>query len=61
MGGLVRTTFDWVPETPRGSLRDPRVHRALEEAALACRVASTPSACVTRAISPASPPARCRG
>jgi glutathione S-transferase len=32
MGGLMLTTFDWVPEMPRGYVRDIRVRWALEEA-----------------------------
>lgn len=42
MGDLVLTTFDWVPEKPRGYVRDLRVRWALEEAGLPYRVASTP-------------------
>ena len=42
MGDLILTTFDWVPQTPRGYVRDLRVRWALEEAALAYRVESTP-------------------
>ena len=42
MGELVLTTFDWVPEMPRGYVRDLRVRWALEEAGLPYRVASTP-------------------
>lgn len=42
MAGLTLTTFDWVPETPRGFVRDIRVRWALEEASLPYRVASTP-------------------
>jgi glutathione S-transferase len=42
MSDLVLTTFDWVPETPRGYVRDIRVRWALEEAALPYRVESTP-------------------
>jgi glutathione S-transferase len=42
MGDLVLTTFDWVPELPRGYVRDLRVRWALEEAGLPYRVASTP-------------------
>ena len=42
MGDLVLTTYDWVPEPPRGFVRDLRVRWALEEAGLAYRVASTP-------------------
>jgi glutathione S-transferase len=30
MGELVLTTFDWVPELPRGFVRDLRVRWALE-------------------------------
>ena len=42
MADLTLTTFDWVPETPRGYVRDLRVRRALEEARLPYRVASVP-------------------
>ncbi len=41
MGDLVLTTFDWVPEPPRGFVRDLRVRWALEEAKLPYRVEST--------------------
>lgn len=39
---LTLFTFDWVPEPPRGFVRDLRVRWALEEAALPYRVASLP-------------------
>jgi glutathione S-transferase len=42
MNNLTLTTFDWVPEAPRGFVRDLRVRWALEEAALPYRVASVP-------------------
>ncbi|MFD1331542.1 glutathione S-transferase family protein [Methylopila musalis] len=42
MGELVLTTFDWVPEPPRGFVRDLRVRWAMEEAGLPYRVATTP-------------------
>ena len=42
MVDLILTTFDWVPETPRGHVRDIRVRWALEEAGLPYRVESTP-------------------
>ncbi len=42
MADLILTTFDWVPETPRGYVRDLRVRWALEEAGLPCRVESVP-------------------
>lgn len=42
MPDLVLTTFDWVPEMPRGFVRDIRVRWALEEAGLPYRVASVP-------------------
>ena len=42
MAELVLTTFDWVPDLPRGFVRDLRVRWALEEAGLAYRVASVP-------------------
>jgi len=42
MADLTLTTFDWVPETPRGYVRDLRVRWALEEAALPYRVESVP-------------------
>ncbi|HYD14413.1 MAG TPA: glutathione S-transferase family protein [Allosphingosinicella sp.] len=38
MGELILTTFDWVPEPPRGFVRDIRVRWALEEAGLPYRV-----------------------
>ncbi|WP_066585722.1 glutathione S-transferase family protein [Sphingomonas pruni] len=41
MSELVLTTYDWVPELPRGLVRDLRVRWALEEAGLAYRVEST--------------------
>jgi glutathione S-transferase len=40
MNELVLTTFDWVPEKPRGFVRDLRVRWALEEAGLPYRVES---------------------
>lgn len=42
MSELVLTTYDWVPEPPRGYVRDLRIRWALEEAELAYRVESTP-------------------
>jgi uncharacterized protein YndB with AHSA1/START domain len=39
---LVLTTFDWVPEMPRGFVRDIRVRWALEEAGLTYRVQGVP-------------------
>jgi len=42
MSDLILTTYDWVPEPPRGLVRDLRVRWALEEAGLAYRVESTP-------------------
>lgn len=42
MTDLVLTTFDWVPNAPRGFVRDLRVRWALEEAGLPYRVASVP-------------------
>ena len=42
MGELILTTFDWVPDSPRGFVRDVRVRWALEEAGLPYRVANTP-------------------
>jgi glutathione S-transferase len=42
MAGLILTTFDWVPEMPRGFVRDIRVRWALEEAGLPYRVESVP-------------------
>lgn len=41
MAELVLTTYDWVPEIPRGYVRDLRVRWALEEAGLPYRVEST--------------------
>jgi glutathione S-transferase len=40
MTALVLTTYDWVPEPPRGWVRDLRVRWALEEAQLPYRVES---------------------
>ncbi|MGP4844393.1 glutathione S-transferase family protein [Marinobacter sp. 1Y8] len=42
MADLILTTFDWVPELPRGYVRDMRVRWALEEAGLDYRVESVP-------------------
>jgi glutathione S-transferase len=42
MSDIILTTFDWVPEMPRGMVRDLRVRWALQEAGLAYRVESTP-------------------
>jgi glutathione S-transferase len=42
MVDLILTTFDWVPVTPRGYVRDIRVRWALEEAGLPYRVKSVP-------------------
>jgi glutathione S-transferase len=42
MSELVLTTYDWVPDMPRGFVRDLRVRWALEEAGLPYRVESTP-------------------
>lgn len=42
MTDLILTTYDWVPEIPRGYVRDLRVRWALEEARLPYRVQSTP-------------------
>jgi glutathione S-transferase len=42
MAELILTTFDWVPEMPRGYVRDLRVRWALEEAGLPYSVKSVP-------------------
>jgi glutathione S-transferase len=42
MSELVLTTYDWVPDVPRGYVRDLRVRWALEEARLPYRVESVP-------------------
>ncbi len=42
MGDLILTTYDWVPDMPRGFVRDLRVRWALEEAGLPYSVQSTP-------------------
>lgn len=61
MVDLILTTFDWVPEKPRGYVRDLRVRWALEEAGFptvsrACRFArGRPS------IFRINPSAKCRG
>jgi len=40
MTNLILTTYDWVPEMPRGYVRDIRVRWALEEADLPYEVES---------------------
>ena len=60
MGDLILTTFDWVPETPRGYVRDIRVRWAMEEAGLPYRVKSVPFGARNASISRTSPSARCR-
>ena len=42
MGDLILTTFDWVPQAPRGFVRDLRARWALEEAGLPYRVVGVP-------------------
>ncbi|MGE7136809.1 glutathione S-transferase family protein [Luteibacter sp. NPDC031894] len=42
MTDLTLVTYDWVPEPPRGHVRDIRVRWALEEAGLPYRVQSVP-------------------
>lgn len=42
MNELILTTYDWVPDMPRGFVRDIRIRWALEEAGLPYRVESTP-------------------
>lgn len=42
MSDLVTVTYDWVPDWPRGYVRDLRLRWALEEAGLPYRVESTP-------------------
>lgn len=42
MSELILTTYDWVPDMPRGLVRDLRVRWALEEAGFPYRVESTP-------------------
>jgi len=42
MPDLELVTYDWVPEPPRGFVRDLRIRWALEEAGLPYRVRSTP-------------------
>lgn len=42
MTDIVLTTYDWVPEPPRGYVRDLRIRWALEEAELPYRIATTP-------------------
>jgi glutathione S-transferase len=42
MSEMILTTFDWVPELPRGFVRDLRVRWALEEAQLPYCVVSVP-------------------
>ncbi|MCR9196440.1 MAG: glutathione S-transferase family protein [Hyphomonas sp.] len=42
MTDLILTTLDWVPEFPRGFVRDLRIRWALEEADLPYKIATTP-------------------
>lgn len=42
MAHLTLATFDWVPQTPRGYVRDLRIRWALEEAGLPYRIESVP-------------------
>ncbi|MDB6177558.1 glutathione S-transferase family protein [Paracoccus sp. Z330] len=42
MADITITTFDWVPNVPRGYVRDIRLRWALEEVGLPYRVESTP-------------------
>lgn len=42
MTNLILTTLDWVPDFPRGFVRDLRIRWALEEADLPYEVATTP-------------------
>ena len=42
MGDLTLYTYDWVPEPPRGYVRDLRIRWALEEAKLPYRVKGVP-------------------
>lgn len=42
MSEFIITTYDWVPELPRGYVRDLRLRWAMEEAQLPYRVESTP-------------------
>ena len=42
MNEMILTTYDWVPDVPRGFVRDIRVRWALEEAGMPYRVESTP-------------------
>lgn len=42
MNAIVVYTFDWVPEAPRGYVRDVRIRWALEEAGLPYRVETVP-------------------
>ncbi len=42
MNEMTITTFDWVPEAPRGYVRDIRLRWALEEAGFPYKIESTP-------------------
>jgi glutathione S-transferase len=61
MTDLILTTFDWVPEPPRGYVRDIRVRWALEEAGLPYRVNSVSFRVGMPSISRTNPSDRCRG
>jgi glutathione S-transferase len=38
MNNFILTTFDWVPELPRGFVRDIRIRWALEEAKMPYKI-----------------------
>ena len=61
MAELIVTTFDWVPELPRGYVRDIPVRWALEEARLPYRVASVPFGDRNAEHFAHQPSGRCRG
>jgi len=48
MSDVILTTFDWVPEMPRGFVRDLRLRWALEEAGLSYAVETVPFAAQPR-------------
>lgn len=61
MSTLVLTTYAWVPDMPRGYVRDLRVRWALEEAGCPIGCRARRSATARPTISRTSPSARFHG
>ncbi len=60
MSELTIWTYDWVPQGPRGFVRDLRLRWACEEAGLAYSVRTVPCASRESALSGRQPPNRSR-